>query len=256
MLLSNTFGSLGTFSLDGESPSPFKVPNTSSSLPIYNFELLTAVLASDGSHTLEITAGAAGSFYLDYILLETGSAFVTDLVSSSGSGSESGSGNGSGEGFNGGNGGGTAGGGSGSGGDSDSSGGGGSGNSVGSGNRKIGSANVGAITGGVVGGVVALATIGLVIFFWSRRRQRRQMYEVKDTFTIGLAAEARHHSAEAYSDARRQKRGQGQGGSTPMYQQQRTETGMCLFVLHFTSVNVASHVMITFKRTRPPQYCF
>jgi hypothetical protein len=89
MLLADTSGSLGTFTLDGASSSPLTVPDTGSDYPIYNFELLTAVPASEGSHTLEITAGVASAFYLDYILLETGSAFVTESMPSFVSGSES-----------------------------------------------------------------------------------------------------------------------------------------------------------------------
>jgi hypothetical protein len=224
MLISNTSsGSLGTYSLDGASSSPLIVPGAGTGYPIYNFELLTAVPASEGPHTLEITASSASAFYLDYILLETRIAFVTEVLSSSGAGSGSRSGGG---------GNGTTGG---DGGDGGITGGGGGGSTR--------SANVGTIAGGVVGGVVVLVAIGLAIFFWMRRRQRRT-YNTRGT--LDLAAEDRYTSVGGYDDA--QARGQGQGVPMEMYQRQRTESGMCQFH-SFYLFNAAAHV-VALGRTR------
>lgn len=202
MLIANTSsGSLGSYTLDG-SPSQLITPSSGSAYPIYNFEILTATPSSGDSHTLEIQAKDANAFYLDYVLLQTGNAFVTELATTSGSGSGSSGGTGNGG----------------------SSGGGGG--STGSDNGDGGSSgtNVGAIAGGVVGGVVALAAIGLAIFFWLRRRRDKNGYASKGRFDV--AAEDRYAPTEGYSDVHGYEDGEGQGQGMPMgmYQRQRAQS--------------------------------
>lgn len=83
MLLSNTSsGSLGTYTIDGQSNTTLMAP-TSGSYPFYNNKLLRAtLLVPDTPHTLEIAAAEADAFYLDYIILQTPNAFVTSTEAS------------------------------------------------------------------------------------------------------------------------------------------------------------------------------
>lgn len=211
MLIANTSsGSLGSYTLDG-SPSQLITPSSGTAYPIYNFEILTATPSSGDSHTLEIQAEDANAFYLDYVLLQTGNAFVTELVAVSGSGSNSSDGSGNG---------GSSGSGSGSSGSNNGDEGGSSG---GNGGGSSGT-NVGAIAGGVVGGVVALAAIGLAIFFWLRRRRDKNGYASKGRFDV--AAEDRYAHTEGYSDVHGYEDGEGQGQGMPMgmYQRQRAQS--------------------------------
>lgn len=78
MLLGNTStGSLGTSTIDGSTNSSLVIP-TSGSYPFYNYLLASASnLDPESPHTLEITASEGGAFYLDYIILQTTTAFVT-----------------------------------------------------------------------------------------------------------------------------------------------------------------------------------
>lgn len=207
MLLSNTTsGSLGTYTLDSSSSSQLITPPPGSSYPIYNFEILTATPSSADSHTLEIKAEDANAFYLDYVLLQTGSAFVTntETTGSGSSGSDSGSNSGSGGGSSSGS----------DGGDNDGD------NNSGGGSRGT---NVSAIAGGVVGGVVALAAISLVIFFWLRRRRDRREFASKGQFDI--AEEDRYVDTPGRGDAQGEGQEQGQAMPMGMYQRQRAESG-------------------------------
>ncbi|EIM84160.1 uncharacterized protein STEHIDRAFT_159753 [Stereum hirsutum FP-91666 SS1] len=79
MLLQNTSsGQLGTYTIDDQTSSPLEVPSPASSYPIYLYQLLTATIEDPHApHVLTITAFEGNAFFLDYILLQTGSAFVT-----------------------------------------------------------------------------------------------------------------------------------------------------------------------------------
>lgn len=160
MLVNQPSSSLGSYTIDGISSPLLAPPTSSDSYPMYNFKLLTdnMIPSSSGSepHTLVITAAEPTAFFLDYILLETGNAFVTSFDSDRS---------------------GSSGGGSGASPDTLS---GGSGNSGGGGSTPIG-----AIVGGVVGGVVVLAAIGLAILFCLRRRRGRGPRPI----TFDMAAE-------------------------------------------------------------------
>lgn len=164
--------------------------------------------------TYNSKAEDANAFYLDYLLLQTGNAFVTELSGTSGSGSvNNGSSGGSGDGSSGSN----------TGDDGNS---GSSGTNVGT--------NVGAIAGGVVGGVVALAAIGLAIFLWLRRRRDKNEYPSKGQFD--MAAEDRYVSTGGDTDAhgygQREEQGWEHGMPTGMYQRQRRQSGkQMLFIL-------------------------
>lgn len=129
-----TTSSLGSYSLDGIS-ALITLP-TSSSYPMYNYQLFTTTASSFESHTLEITAAEAGVFYLDYILLETETAFVasSDALSGSTSGES------------------------------------GTSTTTGVGHSGSEGTNVGAIAGGVVGGLSILVLIGVAVFWYRRRK--------------------------------------------------------------------------------------
>lgn len=79
MLLQNTSsGQLGTYTIDDQTSSPLEVPSPASSYPLYLYQLLTATIEDPHApHVLTITAFEGNAFFLDYILLQTGSAFVT-----------------------------------------------------------------------------------------------------------------------------------------------------------------------------------
>lgn len=112
-------------------------PSNSSDYPSENFQLFNTTVDSTSGvpHKLTITASGYDSFLLDYILLESSSAFISSLgienAPSATTGSEA-----------------TP--------SSDSRGGG----------KGV---NVGAIAGGVVGGVILLALVGVGLLFWRRR---------------------------------------------------------------------------------------
>lgn len=78
---STSSGQLGTFSIDGQGSSPLQVPTT---YPAYLWQLMTETIPDpQNSHILTITASQENSFFLDYILLETNSAFVASGTLSS-----------------------------------------------------------------------------------------------------------------------------------------------------------------------------
>lgn len=125
-----------------------KVPSDPSSYPVYHFELFSANPTLGDSHTLDITADAANAFYLDYVLLQTDSAFITSV------------------------------------GCVDGCGGGGSSSSftaisaVSSQTQTVGGdanahrTSVGTIAGGAVGGIVALAAVSFAVFVLLRKKRR------------------------------------------------------------------------------------
>lgn len=140
-------GDLGTFSIDGGVETTLSSPSPLTTDLVSNYMILSSqVDNSDAPHQLVVTAAAAGSFYLDYILLQSPSAFVTSqsLTTTGGSPVSSLSGT----------------------------------SSTVSGSVSVrpqdqsrsGGANVGDIAGGVVGGVVALITLGVVAVLLLRRR--------------------------------------------------------------------------------------
>lgn len=152
---------LGTFAFDGQPPSPLSLPSTTASYPVYNWELLdVSNLASEDPHTLEIKAAAANSFYLDYILLDAGSAFITAPSSLSSSTSAV---------------------------SQPTSTGGGRGGATSSKHT-----DVGVIVGGVVGGIVALCAVGISVLVWLRRRRR--LSRSNDSIGRGTVTEDRYCS--------------------------------------------------------------
>lgn len=159
MLTSVTGLSLGTYTFDNTSRS-LNAPPIGYTNPTLNFMLLNVTIpqAQVGDyHTLEIQAGSAGAFYLDYLLLDSGSAFVRHDISNPSLGS----------------------------------------NSTADGSSRTKGTDVGAIAGGVVGGVVALAVIGLAIFLWLRRGRDTDgdssgPYH-EDRFGDGGAVDAQEH---------------------------------------------------------------
>lgn len=60
---------------------PLEIPTTISSDVINNHEILNVTVSPDDTHTLEIVAGFANAFFLDYILIQSSSAFISDLHS-------------------------------------------------------------------------------------------------------------------------------------------------------------------------------
>lgn len=140
-------GNLGTFSIDGGTETALSSPSPLTTDLVSNYMILSAQVDNSGApHRLVITAAAAGSFYLDYILLQSSSAFVTSQLSTTPDGSPESSGT--------------------------SSAVSGSGSVTPQNQSKNGGANVGTIAGGVVGGVVALITLGVVAVLLLRRRWR------------------------------------------------------------------------------------
>lgn len=117
-------------------------PSDSSAYPSENFQLFNASVDSTSGvpHRLTITASGYDSFLLDYIILESSSAFISSLDGENSSSTTTGSGTTQ---------------------SSDSH---GHGKSL----------NVGALAGGVVGGVIILAVIGIGLFLRMRWRGERR----------------------------------------------------------------------------------
>lgn len=72
-MILNSVSTLGTYAIDGVTAN-MSVPTT---FPAYNYELFTANPTTGESHTLEITAADANTFYLDYVLMKSDSAFIS-----------------------------------------------------------------------------------------------------------------------------------------------------------------------------------
>lgn len=140
ILSTPTSTSLGTFAINSQVYTLSVPPPSTTSYPVVDFELLTASnLDRSVYNTLEITASGEGAFYLDYLLLDSDVAFISESVPSVCGGSV--------------------------GSDDDNFGGGD--NDSGGGERKHG---VGAVVGGVF---AALAAMGLVVWILVRRSRRK-----------------------------------------------------------------------------------
>lgn len=132
---------LGWFSIDDGATNPlFPAPQNSTEYPVYNFQLFNTTVdpTSGVPHKLTITANGYNSFLLDYILLESSNAFIRSLDGENPSSTTSGS------------------------------------NATPSSGSHAGGkgTNVGAVAGGVIGGIILLAIIGVVVFL--RLRHRRE----------------------------------------------------------------------------------
>ena len=146
MLIANTTsGSLGTFTIDSQS-HPLQTPPSSTKYPNYNFRLLTESFPSSGTHSLEIAASEAGAFFLDYLLIQTENAFITETAPSSSDGGASSS----------------------------------DGGAPTSGSKT----NIGAAVGGAVGGIAALTFICLAVGIFLRRKRRSRVYSMRDRSTM------------------------------------------------------------------------
>lgn len=151
-----TSNSLGTYTINSQTSTISGPSSSVTQYPVVDFGLLTASnLDPSVYNTLEITAGGASVFYLDYLLLDADQAFISESVPSICDGPVGGDGR------------------------FDSGGGGGDGGQP----EGHVSNGVGAITGGVVGAVVGLAIFGFVVWTLTRRWKRQRMVMVRPSVT-------------------------------------------------------------------------
>lgn len=143
-----TSNSLGAYTIDNWTSTDFAFPS-SDSWPLVNFELFNIGWdVNDDLHSVFLTSGSDGVFYLDYILLQKSTATISSLSS----------------GIN--NTGGTS-----SGGGTQST----------TRPKPVHRTSVGTIVGGVVGAIVALAAITLTLYLFFRRRGSTRRNHTVDT---------------------------------------------------------------------------
>lgn len=66
-----------SYTIDDSIPFNVSMPeNTGDPSPAFNWHYISAPLSSGGNHTLVITCEIANSFYVDYVLVESDTAFV------------------------------------------------------------------------------------------------------------------------------------------------------------------------------------